>query len=119
MTQKPPKHLQPATKRWWREVVSSYELETHHLKLLQNCCEAWERAEKAREILRAEGVTTVNRHGEQVAHPAIAIERNAMIVFNRSLRELDLDSEVTPESRPPALRSNRTLTAVRGGKSVA
>jgi P27 family predicted phage terminase small subunit len=118
MTQNPPKHLQPATKRWWREVVTTFELEPHHLKLLQNCCESWERAEAAREMLRKEGLTTVNRHGEKVQHPAVVIERNAMVTFNRSLRELDLDSSVVPESRPPSLRSNRTLSSLRGNHAA-
>ena len=29
---RPPKHLRPATKRWWRQVANSWELEEHPLR---------------------------------------------------------------------------------------
>jgi hypothetical protein len=31
---KAPPHLKAATRRWWSEVVDTYALEPHHLKLL-------------------------------------------------------------------------------------
>ena len=38
---KAPRHLSPATKAWWKTVCSEYEMQSHHLRLLQNAAEAW------------------------------------------------------------------------------
>jgi phage terminase small subunit len=105
---KPPKHLQPATKRWFLQVVESYELEEHHLRLLTLAGESWDRCVAAREIIDREGLTFVDRFGCPRARPEIAIERDSKIGFARLVRELDLDVEapVSP-GRPPLLRSNR------------
>jgi P27 family predicted phage terminase small subunit len=108
MTHKAPSHLSQATRVWWSSIVSSYELEGHHLRLLQACCESWDRCEEARKILAKQGLTIAGSRGGLQAHPAVQIERDARTLFVRCLRELDLDSEPVPErSRPPALKSNR------------
>ena|SRR5258708_6851621 len=106
---KAPKHLRPATRRWWRVVTEVYELEEHHLKLLQFCCESWDRAAEAREILAKEGLTYTDRFGCPRSRPEIAVERDSRIAFARMLRELDIDAVDEPHDRdrPPALRSNR------------
>jgi len=112
---KAPKHLKPATKRWFEHVVNEYQLDSHHLRLLQLAAESWNRSQEARTLLAKEGITVKNRHDESVPHPAISIERDSAIRFSRLLRELDLDIEVTEAQRPPALRSNRPLKAIAGG----
>jgi hypothetical protein len=32
-----PRHLQPATRRWWQQVAAEFDLEPHHYKLLTLC----------------------------------------------------------------------------------
>lgn len=95
---KPPSHLRPATKRWWSETVRDYDLEAHHLKLLQAAAEAWDRLGEARVLLRREGIVVEGRFGAK-AHPAVAIERDARTAFARLIRELDLDGEPAPDPR--------------------
>src|SRR5687768_2067225 len=97
----PPEHLSDRCRKWWRSVVSDFELELHHLHLLRLAAEAIDRAEEARAILADEGI--VVRTGETVkAHPAVAIERDARLAAARLIRELDLDVEPPAErSRPP------------------
>jgi P27 family predicted phage terminase small subunit len=110
----PPVHLSPATQQWWRKVLRDYQLEPHHLELLTLCCEARDRAEEARKILAAEGVTFRDDRGNVRAHPANAIERDARLAVARLLRELDLDFTEAPagrRGRPPALPSNRRLSS--------
>jgi phage terminase small subunit len=104
----PPKHLRSSTKQWFGQVVSEYTLEPHHLHLLTLACEARDRAEQAREILAREGVTFTDRFGSPRARPEVAVERDCRLAFARLVRELDLDTEATPDAaRPPSLRSNR------------
>jgi P27 family predicted phage terminase small subunit len=105
-TQTAPKHLQLATKRWWLSVVSDWELEAHHVRLLTLAGEAWDRCVQARELIEAKGLTFETRLGELRANPAVAIERDSRLAFSRLIRELDLDVIPPAESkRPPALRS--------------
>jgi P27 family predicted phage terminase small subunit len=103
-----PDHLSKEAKRWWASVVADYELEPHHLHLLQAACEAWDRCQQAREVVSREGITFRTANGDVRTHPAVTIEKDARIVFARLVRELDLDAEPPAErSRPPALGSNR------------
>jgi len=96
---KPPVHLSPDAKAWWREVVTGYELEPQHLRLLALACEAWDRARQARRILAKRGMTYRDRFGQPRARPEIAIERDSRMAFARLLRELDLEGEPHPGYR--------------------
>jgi len=98
-----PMHLQPQTRRWWREIARTYELESHHVRLLILACEALDRGKQARELLDREGLVVQDRYGQVRAHPAAAIERQAAVTFARLVRELGLDTEGPPETRPPRI----------------
>ncbi len=105
----PPAHLSPDAASWWRSVVADYDLEDHHLRLLQAAAEAWDRLQQARQALAEHGgLTFAKANGDLATHPAVAIERDARIGFARLVRELDLDAGAPSErSRPPPLGSNR------------
>ena len=104
----PPAHLSKGAADWWGDVCRDYELEPHHLRLLQAACEAWDRMQLAREAVVAGGITFKAANGDLKANPAVAIERDARTAFARLVRELDLDAGAPAESRrPPALQSNR------------
>jgi P27 family predicted phage terminase small subunit len=100
-----PKHLTAATRRWWAVVVAEYDLEPHHLRLLQLAGEAWDRAAEARSILKCEGITYHDRFGAPRKHPAVSVEEAARMAFARILRELDLEGEPQPDVRPPRRRA--------------
>lgn len=93
MTATAPKHLDPDTRRWWRSVVSEFVMESHHLRLLQAACEAWDRYQQARQTLATEGPIVFDRFGQACTHPAIAIERDSRAAFLRLVKALDLDVE--------------------------
>lgn len=105
----PPEHLSDASAAWWRSVMEDYALEPHHLRLLQMACEAWDRAQQARQALADHGsLTFSDERGVIRAHPCVSMERDARIAFARLVRELDLDCGAPAEShRPPAILSNR------------
>jgi phage terminase small subunit len=101
---KPPAHLQKATKLWWKTIVADFELESHHLRLLQAACESWDRLQAARIVLDRDGVSYVDRFGAPRARPEVAVERDAKVSFARLVRELNLDSAPGPDApRPPAI----------------
>ena len=102
-----PKHLKKATRKWFESVMSHYELEEHHIRLLTLACEAWERAQEARVMLKKRGMVYIDRFNAPKARPEVAIERDASILFARLVREPDLDFESSADERLPALKSNR------------
>ena len=101
-----PPHLAESTRHWFASVIETYELEPHHLRLLTLAAESWDRCQQAREILDKEGITYIDRFEAPRMRPEVAVERDSRLAFARLVRELDLDTEQTPEAvRPPALRS--------------
>lgn len=99
-----PTHLRRPTAAWWVSVMRDYELEEHHERLLTFAAQAWDRAEEARELLEAEGITYTDRFGAPRAHPANAVERDNRLSFARLMRELDLEGDPLPSPRPPRRR---------------
>lgn len=95
---RPPGHLRAATRRWFAAVVSDYDLDPHHVRLLTLAAEAWDRGQQAREIIDRDGMTFADRFGQPKARPEIAIERDSRIGFARLIRELGLDVEPPPEA---------------------
>ena len=105
-----PKHLRPETKRWWATIVGEFELEPHHLRLLQLAAEAWDRGQQAREAIDKEGAVYTDRFGQPTARPEVAIERDSRTSFARLLRELALDVAAPDQaSRPPAIQGRGNL----------
>jgi P27 family predicted phage terminase small subunit len=104
---KPPRHLRPATRRWWQAVVNDWELEEHHVRLLTLAAEAYDRCQAARARIDRDGMIVPTKRGGPRAHPLIKVEEAARVQFARLLRELDLDVIAPPaeRTRPPALRS--------------
>ena len=99
----PPKHLSRESTAWWRDVAGAYVLAPSDLRLLQLCCESWDRGQAAREELAANGTTYLDRWSQPRAHPAVAIERDARVAVVRCLRELALDVDGPPTPQPPTI----------------
>ncbi len=96
----PPKHLSKPARAWWREVVSTYPLESHHLKLLQAACEAWDRLQQARADIAVNGLEFIDRLGQPRRRPAVQIEAEAALRFSRFVRDLGLDLEGMEPAQP-------------------
>jgi P27 family predicted phage terminase small subunit len=105
----PPERLSQSAADLWRSTIDRFELEPHHLRLLELLCRAWDRAEEARQRLDEEGLTVATRDGGMRAHPLCSVERDARLAVCRILRELDLDLEMPASTRvgPPPIFSNR------------
>ena len=104
----PPVHLSEATKAWWVEITSEFVLKSHHCRVLEIACDAWDEMVAARMVVQKEGLTVSTVQGGDKPHPATSIERDCRAAFLKALRELDLDSEPRPaDKRPPPIYSNR------------
>jgi phage terminase small subunit len=96
-----PAHLATTTGLWWESIANSYQMESHHLKLLTLAAEAWDRCSAARAAIDAHGITFEDRFGCPKPRPEIAIERDSRIAFARMVRELAFDVAPPPETRTP------------------
>ncbi len=99
-----PKHLQAKTRRWWLAVVRDWALEQHHVRILTHACEAFDRAEEARKAIDKHGLTYTDRFNQPRSRPEVNIERDCRLQFCRLVRELALDENDAPDSRPPRTR---------------
>ena len=89
---KAPRHLKPATRRWWVQVVARWVLEEHHIRLLTRAAEAWDRGDQARQQIDREGLTTSTREGGAKLHPAVRVESDCRLAFARLIRELQIST---------------------------
>lgn len=95
------------TAAWWDSVLEEFVLESHHLRLLQKACEAWDRSEQAREALLKLGMTYQDRFDCPRARPEIGIERDSRRAFAVLVREIGMDVSLPNENRIAPLRGNR------------
>lgn len=101
---RPPRHLSDESRAWFAIVTKDFELESHHLKILQAAAECWDRSQQARELLKRDGLTFVDRHGHIRPNPAATIERDQKALFARLVRELGLDVVEPEGTRPPSIQ---------------
>ena len=83
------------------EIVSDYDLQPHHLKLLEAACRCWDRLTEAQVRVRADGAYVAGHGGVLRTHPAVVVEKDCRVQFCRILREADLDGTPEPDPRPP------------------
>lgn len=95
--EKPPKHLSKESKKFWKQIAKQYVLEDHHLKLLQSCCECWDRILDARAEIEKKGPYYTDRFGQPKEHPGHKTERENKALFGRLLKQLGLDIEQRPD----------------------
>jgi phage terminase small subunit len=89
-SEKAPAHLSPTSKRWYLNITESYQLDSHHLLILQLAAEAFDRVQQARVILESEGIILTTKSGTK-PHPAVMVERDNRLAFARLVAQLQLD----------------------------
>jgi hypothetical protein len=87
---------------WVKNVLRIWQLEEHHIKLLQLAAQHWDRAQAARRLIEKDGAVFLDRFLQPKPRPEVAIERDSSVVFARLLRELALDVEQPKETLRPA-----------------
>jgi len=103
-----PEHLSERAQMLWIGTVADNAFGPHQLELLRRALEASDRADEARERLKAEGLTTTDRYGQLKPHPAVNIERDARLAEARLIRDLAIEPGVPEESRPVRIGAGGT-----------
>lgn len=99
---KAPAGLQGAGKKFWKQVLSEYELEeAHDLERLAMACKCLDDLAMAEKRVKADGMFVVNRYGSTVEHPGLKMIQSSRLLFVKIIRELALDIVPPAESRPP------------------
>jgi P27 family predicted phage terminase small subunit len=99
-----PAHLSKEAQRWWKKLVTEYEVtDQAGLLLMQTALEAFDRMREAQEALKTDGAVMTDRFGQRKQHPAVITERDSRSQMLAALRQLNLD--VDPDwdggGRPP------------------
>ena len=97
-----PQHLSVEAKNFYKKVITEYQLEDHHIKILTLACQCLDRIAEAQEVVRKNGSYYTDRWNQCKEHPGMKVERDNKILFARLIRELSLDISA-PDSRPPGL----------------
>lgn len=88
---KAPKHLRADARRMWDRLRADYAIDdSAGLALLQAACEAYQRAQEARERIDKDGAILKDRFKQLKPHPACVIERDARSQMINALRALRL-----------------------------
>lgn len=99
--QKAPKGINSKGRKFWRKVLSEYELaDAHDLERLAMACKCLDTLADAEERVKLDGLFSINRYGSTVEHPGIKMIRDNRMLFVKIIRELNLDIPA-PEPRPP------------------
>ena len=100
-TPRAPTGLKTPGKKFWRKVLSEYQLEeAHDLERLFQACGCLDQINECEEIVKTEGRFVLDRFLQKKENPASKAVRDNKVLFCRILRELALDIAV-PDSRIP------------------
>jgi P27 family predicted phage terminase small subunit len=100
----PPATLSKAAAEQWRRLQFEFGItDAPGLLLLQTGLEAWDRMQEAQALIRRDGLVVPAANGGTRCHPAVSIERDSRVAFQRALRQLNLDIVPTRDGpgRPP------------------
>ena len=90
---KAPDGLSCEAKRWWRKIVTGWELDDAGFLVLESALECFDRMRQAQQMLKKEGITSKDRFGQEKVHPAVLVERDAKAGLLRALRAMNLQIE--------------------------
>ena len=96
-----PAHLTPASKKWFKSIVTDFDLESFDIRRLTTACETWDLSQKAAEQVEKEGLTVLDRFNQPKPHPLLTTIRDQRALFLKAVKDLGLDVEAPgPIGRP-------------------
>lgn len=103
----PPSGLVGPAADFWNTVVRDYELDEWQLHSLTVACSTYQLWNKCQAVIEAEGPTFVSSSGLVKMRPEVAIADKAATQFRAYCRELYLQAETVPDTRPPRIGGGR------------
>jgi phage terminase small subunit len=97
---RPPAGLGREARKLWRDTLRDFELQSHHLAVLEQACRALDVIAEAEAAIARDGAFLPGRFGVR-SHPVAAVRDRNRVLFSRCLREVGLDIAEQP-SRPPS-----------------
>lgn len=89
-----PEHLSDAAAGKWEELRVEWRIEDRAgLMLLTKAFEAWDRAERCRIRIDADGEAIEDRFGQAKPHPLLACERDSRAAFANLIRQLGIEPD--------------------------
>jgi P27 family predicted phage terminase small subunit len=89
-----PKHLSKEARLIFKNLCSEYGIDdVAGLRILRVACEAFDRAQAAREAIDRDGMTIKDKFGQIKPHPLLPVERDSRAAFLAGLKHLNLDLE--------------------------
>jgi phage terminase small subunit len=107
-----PQDLSENSRKWWRTCIDSFEFAPPDLRLLEECCRAYDRILEARKVLARDGTYIEGRLGLK-PHPALLVERDSVVLFSRLVRDLHLPQapDVPNDALADALKAKNGANA--------
>lgn len=100
-----PKSLGKKGRAFYNAVCKQFIFEDAHAReLLRQCAQCLDViGDCEKELSQAESLVVLDRFSQSKPHPLLSVLRDQKALFTRICRELQLDSEVMQESKPPRL----------------
>jgi P27 family predicted phage terminase small subunit len=99
---KPPNHLSLESKKWWRKILESWELDDSSFILLKTALEAYDEMTNARATIKKFGFLLKSPTGIPHKNPAIEVLKISRSQFLQAWRMLNFGIEPPGEiGRPP------------------
>ena len=98
---KPPSHLSSESKKWWRKIEESWELDDSAYILLKTALEAYDEMQKAQELIRKQGLIVKFPSGIVRKHPVLEVLKVARQGFLQAWRMLNFGVEPPGEIGRP------------------
>lgn len=87
----PPDHLSERSQLLWSHLVGDRVKSPERIALFQTALDALDRADEAKQVLDAEGLTfTTKTTGTKHLHPLLRVEKDARALFARIWNQLSL-----------------------------
>ena len=103
---RPPSHLGPDGRAFYRKITQEWEQADHEALLLIAACEQIDIVTACRENIAADGLQITTAKGVQKENPAAATMRQATRLIQSLVRQMDL-TEDPPEAYKGRVRPHR------------
>ena len=102
----PPRKLKKIGKDHWKHMTSAYDFQNDvgSLKILENACRAWQKADELEEIIDRDGNARLDKFNQVKAHPLLPLYRDFLAQHTNCMKILGVHVEpVQRKGRQPII----------------